>query len=221
MNGRGVDFLYDFVGCLLELSLVHGLGDSLGILRGRRFFAAVVLDRRDDAVGGIGGVRLVARWFQLVVVGRGVAVGVERFGFRDADADFRVGIQPERLRMGVVHHVGMAGGSVQYDGHLRVERRHNQDTALVVPGGGKQHALVDDAARRSGFVGIFPDIHRTAVVGELFVAGVVVYLGDIPVYQTGRADPAHAARSHLDALDAPPQRNLPNSRLNHPPVVVL
>lgn len=102
--------------------------------------------------------------------------------------------------MGVIDDIGMAGGGVHYDGHLRKKGRYDEKTALVVPGGSQQHAFVDDTARRSSFVRIFAHVHRAAVVGELFITGVVMYLGDITVNHAGGTHAAHAARSHLDTL---------------------
>ena len=123
--------------------------------------------------------------------------------------------------MGVIDDIGMAGGGVQHDGHLRKKGRHDEKTALVVPGGSQQHTFVDDTARRGRLVGIFTHVHRTAVVVELFIAGIVMYLGDIAVNHAGGTHTAHAARSHLDTLDTAPQCDFADRLLYHPPVVVL
>lgn len=123
--------------------------------------------------------------------------------------------------MGVIDDIGMAGGGVHYDGHLRKKGRYDEKTALVVPGGSQQHAFVDDTARRSSFVRIFAHVHRAAVVGELFTTGVVMYLGDITVNHAGGTHAAHAARSHLDTLNTAPQCDFADCLLYHPPVVVL
>ena len=123
--------------------------------------------------------------------------------------------------MRVVDDIGMAGGGVQNNGHLRKKGRHDEKSALVVPRGSQQDAFVDNPACRSGLVGIFAHIHRPTVVGELLVAGVVVYLGDIAVHHACGTHTAHAARSHLDTFNAAPQRDFADRLLYHPPVVVL
>ena len=159
--------------------------------------------------------------FQFVVVGRRVVVGVENLGFRHADADLGMRLHADGLGMGVIDDIGMAGGGVQYDGYLRKKGRHDEKTTLVVPGGSQQHAFVDDTACRCGFVGIFAHVHRAAVVDKLFIAGVIMYLGDITVNHAGGTHTAHTARSHLDTLDTASQCDFADRLLYHPPVVVL